>query len=284
MDITGARANASLSATAGVTSTGVTGSVEIGAGNNFITLTDITSAYSVSALVASGNFVIDLTDNDTTGSTAFVAGTQQVETATAAGTVTLAGNATITVTAAGMTGSPKAISVAVALSDTPTLWAAKVRTALAADTAVSALFDVSGSTTAIVLTRKETSLGLRFANDSTLNIAIANGTSTGITAAPTSTNTTAGVVSSGSSITDGDGKDFEGVAIVTLTTLKGLSIKCTAGGFAYTSTGGRAGLIEEGDTHLFVSNNDLTGYLDTFTFTVSTSGRLTLTVLGGISV
>ena len=284
MDITGARANASLSATAVVTSTGVTGTVEIGASNNFITLTDVTSAYSVSALVASGNFVIDLTDNDTTGSTAFVAGTQQVETATAAGTVTLAGNATITVTAAGMTGSPKAISVAVALSDTPTLWAAKVRTALAADTAVSGLFTVSGATTAIVLTRKETSLGLRLANDSTLNIAIANGTSTGITAAPTSTNTTAGVVSSGASITDGDGKDFEGVAIVPLTALKGLSIKCTVGSFSYTSTGGRNGLIEEGDTHLFVSNTDLTGYLDTFTFTVSISGRLTLTVLGGISV
>ena len=283
MDITGARANASLSATAGVTSTGVTGSVEIGAGNNFITLTDITSAYSVSALLASGSFIIDLTDNDTSTSTVFVAGTQQVETATAAGTVTLAGNATITVTAAGMTGSPKAISVAVALSDTPTLWAAKVRTALAADTDVSALFTVSGATTAIVLTRKETSLGLRFANDSTLNIAIANGTSTGITAAPTSTNTTAGVVSSGVSVTDGDGKDFEGVAIVTLTALKGLSIKCTVGSFTYTSTGGRNGVIAEGDTHLYVGNNDLTSYLDTFTFTVTTAGRLTLTVLGGIS-
>lgn len=284
MDITGARANASLSATAGVTSTGVTGSVEIGAGNNFITLTDVTAAYSVSTLVASGNFVIDLTDNDTASSTAFVAGTQQVETATAAGTVTLAGNATITVTAAGMTGSPKAISVAVALNDTATLWAAKVRTALAADIDVSALFTVSGSTTAIVLTRKETSLGLRFANDSTLNIAIANGTSTGITAAPTSANTTAGVVSSGASVTDGDGKDFEGVAIVTLTGLKGLSIKCTAGSFTYTTTGGRNGAIADGDTHLFVSNNDLTSYLDTYTFSFVSAGRLTLTVLGGIAV
>jgi len=117
-----------------------------------------------------------------------------------------------------------------------------------------------------------------------LNIAIANGTSTGITAAPTSTNTTAGVVSSGSSITDGDGKDFEGVAIVTLTGLKGLSIKCTVGTFSYTSTGGRNGVIAEGDTHLFVSNNEINSYLDTFTFTVSTSGRLTLTVLGGLSV
>lgn len=284
MDITGARANSSLSATAGVTSTGVTGSVEIGAGNNFITLTDVTAAYSVSALVASGNFVIDLTDNDTISSTAFVAGTKQVETATAAGTVTLAGNATITVTAAGMTGSPKAISVAVALNDTATLWAAKVRTALAADTDVSALFTVSGSTTAIILTRKETSLGLRFANDSTLNIAIANGTSTGITAAPTSTNTTAGVVSSGASVTDGDGKDFEGVAIVTLSALKGLSIKCTAGSFEYTTTGGRDGVITDGDTHLFVGNNDLTSYLDTYTFSTVTAGRLTLTVLGGIAV
>jgi hypothetical protein len=112
----------------------------------------------------------------------------QVETATAAGTITGAGNAAVVVTAAGMTGSPKTINVAVAENDTAATWAGKVRSALAADTAVAALFDVGGLTTSIVLTRKTPA-----ANDATLNISLDNGTCTGITTAASSANTTAGV-------------------------------------------------------------------------------------------
>jgi hypothetical protein len=119
-----------------------------------------------------------------------VAPVAQVETATAAGTITGSGNATVIVTAAGMTGSPKTISVAVVNGDTAATWAGKVRTALAADSAVAALFTVGGSTTAITLTRTSPA---GVANDSTLNISLDNGTCTGITTAGTSTNTTAGV-------------------------------------------------------------------------------------------
>jgi hypothetical protein len=115
----------------------------------------------------------------------------QVETATAAGTISQAGNATVIVTAAGMTGTPKTISVAVALNDTPAVWAGKVRAALALDAAVTALYEVGGATTAIKLTRK-----VPAANDSTLNISLDNGTCTGITTAASSANTTAGAVSS----------------------------------------------------------------------------------------
>jgi hypothetical protein len=113
----------------------------------------------------------------------------QVETATAAGTVTGAGNMTCIVTAVGMTGSPKTITVAVANGDTPAVWAGKVRTALAADVAVNGMFVVGGLTTAIILTRRPPA-----ANDGTLNIALATGTATGITAAATSANTTAGAL------------------------------------------------------------------------------------------
>lgn len=116
----------------------------------------------------------------------------QVETATAAGTVTLSGNATVTVTALGMAGSPKAISVAVTNADTAATWAGKVRTALAADASVNTFFTVSGAGTAVVLTALAAA-----ANDATMNVALANGTSTGITAAPTSANTTAGVAPRG---------------------------------------------------------------------------------------
>jgi len=115
-------------------------------------------------------------------------GIKQVETATITATITTAGNATITVTAVGMTNSPKAVSVAVALNDTAALVAGKVRTALAGDTDVAAFFKVSGATDKVVLTAKTEAT-----NDTTMNIASANGTCVGITAASTSADTTAGV-------------------------------------------------------------------------------------------
>ena len=93
-----------------------------------------------------------------------------------------------TVTAAGMTGSPKAVSVAVALGDSAAVVAQKAREALAADSAVTAKFSVGGYGTMVELTALTAA-----ANDATFNIPIANGTCAGLTAAPTSANTTAGV-------------------------------------------------------------------------------------------
>jgi len=116
-------------------------------------------------------------------------GALQVETATAVGTIGTAGNATVVVTAnIGMTNSPKTVSVAVASADTATAWAAKVRTALAADADVGPFFTIGGAGAAITLTAKTAKT-----NDSGMNCSLANGTCTGITAAPTSANTTAGV-------------------------------------------------------------------------------------------
>jgi len=121
------------------------------------------------------------------------AGTAQVETATISETVEgvlVAGNATITVTSAGMAGSPKAISVAVATNDTSAQVATKVRTALAADSAVGARFTVSGATDKVILTYK---LIPFIANDATLNIASADDTCIGLVTTASSANTTAGV-------------------------------------------------------------------------------------------
>lgn len=115
-------------------------------------------------------------------------GTPQVETATAAGTITASGNAQVVVTAAGVTGSPITLNVAVLENDTAAQWAEKVRTALAANAAITAKYAVGGSTTAITLTSLKAQ-----ANDATLNIALADGTSTGVTTAASSANTTAGV-------------------------------------------------------------------------------------------
>jgi len=123
---------------------------------------------------------------------AWLGGVAQVETATVVGTIATAGNATVTVTSAGMAGSPKAITVAVAVDDNASAIATKIRAALTADTAVSGKFTVGGTEATVVLTAKT-----KTANDTTLNIAIADdtgeGACVGITAAATSANTTAGV-------------------------------------------------------------------------------------------
>jgi hypothetical protein len=118
-------------------------------------------------------------------------GTPQVETATVVGTVTAVtggGDATVIVTAAGMTGSPKTIAVTVVAADSASVVGGKIRTALGLDANVTALFTVGGSGALVSLTALTAA-----ANDATLNIDIDNGTCTGLTDAPTSTNTTPGI-------------------------------------------------------------------------------------------
>lgn len=113
----------------------------------------------------------------------------QVETATAAGTVTTAGNAIVTVTSA-LFEDDEVIDVPVELDDTANDIALAIRTALTANTVVSEHFTVSGETDKIILTAKVPAV-----NDTTLNIAIDNGVNgacEGITESATSTNTTAG--------------------------------------------------------------------------------------------
>lgn len=115
-------------------------------------------------------------------------GVYQVETAVVVGTITLTGNMSVTVTAAGMTGSPKTLSVAVEDADTATVVAGKVRAALGVDDDVTAVFSVGGTGANVVLTALQSA-----ANDATLNIAYDNDTCTGLTPDATSNNTTAGV-------------------------------------------------------------------------------------------
>jgi hypothetical protein len=103
---------------------------------------------------------------------------KQKETLTVVGTITTAGNAKVTVTAAGMTGSPKEITVAVAEADDASAIAGKVRTALLASSVITAFFAVSGATDAVILTAKTAA-----DNDATMNISIEDGTCVGITTA-----------------------------------------------------------------------------------------------------
>jgi hypothetical protein len=198
------------------------------------------------------------------------------------------GDVTVTVTSAGMTGSPLAIAVPILNGDLPATWAGKVRTALAANATISGRFTVSGSSTSIILTRKPGTVlndgtevvNLFLATDSTLNIAIAAG-STGITAASTSANTTAGTVTSGVLIRDGDGKDFEGV---TIPTCSPNAILCDNSGTALLGAGSGNGaefLVNPTGTVLFASTGDL-GDKSAITVSPSVSGPtiLTMTVVG----
>jgi len=120
-----------------------------------------------------------------------VGGTLQIETATGAGSIEGAGvgNATVILTSGLVTGSPLTVTYAVANSDTPTLWVAKAKIAMNAVSAITTHFTIGGGATTITLTAKVIA-----ANDSALNMALADGTCTGITPAASSADTEAGIL------------------------------------------------------------------------------------------
>jgi hypothetical protein len=92
-------------------------------------------------------------------------------------------------TCVGITPAPaSADTTAGILQDTAAGAAGKIRTALGIDADVGAYFDISGSSANVILTRKAEA-----ADDSTMNIAIDNDSCAGLTAAPTSADTRAGV-------------------------------------------------------------------------------------------
>ena len=235
MTLTNPRATFGLNARTTPTKSGTSGTVQIGASNETVTLTNTKQVSFDAIIVGSGSdLVIDISDLDNTDSTAWTAGTLQVETATvvAASGATSNGNLTVTVTATGMTGSPKAISVP--LTTTAHTSAPPIATAIAAglnaDTAYAAMFTATASAANVITTRKVTntytlngtSVPIRPANI-TLNVAIAG--VLGITAATTSADTTAGVATSGAYVPDLDGNDFEGEASGGLATVDAVYIK-----------------------------------------------------------
>lgn len=298
MDISDAKATFGLAAIGTPVSTAASGTVQLGTFAQSVNLTEVDVFYAVRAIAAnsSADFVLNAATGSTAGSTTWVAGTAQVETASCAGTVGTGGNAKLTVTAAGMTDSPKDITVAVALSDTPTLWAVKAKAALAADTAVASMFTVGGATTSITLTRKPTStftvpggtLNLYPANDTTLNLAIANDTCAGITAVVTSDDTTAGVASSGVKIYDGDGNDLEGIALPASSKIRAIRIdntylSSTTDNLEVTTAAGDAFKVAPGETHLRVNSQNVTlPQVTTFTASPTTGPSDVTFIIAGV--
>ncbi|MDR3591582.1 MAG: phage tail tube protein [Negativicutes bacterium] len=123
------------------------------------------------------------------GAPAMASGAQQVETMTVVGgPITTAGNLSVIVQKTGMTGSPKTLTVAVAVGDSGNVVAQKIREAMNADTAVSGVGAVSGTGLDVVWTFTTAA-----ANDANANISYTIGTVVGVTAVPFSSNTVAGV-------------------------------------------------------------------------------------------
>jgi hypothetical protein len=218
-----ARAYYGLQATADTTKTQVSGTVTIGISSSPLTLTGATKAYCVSATLATASDTLTI-DTETGIATIGTAPVAQVETATvvAAGGATSSGNLAVTVTAARVTGSPLAFSVALVngVDTTAALIAAKIRTAFSANAALTAVYTVGGTGADITLT--ETSAEN---NDATLNIAITAGL--GVSAITTSTNTTTGVGGVKLTNNTGDGKDFEGTTLGAMTKIHGFIFKNT---------------------------------------------------------
>ena len=114
--------------------------------------------------------------------------TQQVETATIIAASGCTQNGTVLVTVTSRLISTTIVTVNVTTADnTASLVALACRTAVALNSTICDVYQVSGATDKIILTER-----VAHANDTTLNIASANGTALGLTAAPTSANTTAG--------------------------------------------------------------------------------------------
>lgn len=289
MTLTTARATYGLNTLATPISTNSTGNVQVGASNVSTTFSSANVAYSCRAIIAAGDsFALDLTDSTTSGSTAWVAGTAQVETNTvvAAGGCTSNGTMTLVITAAGLAGSPLNVPVALttAVHTTATLIAAAAATALNDTAAVSALFTASNSGADIILTRNAVTsytvpggtLNTYAANDATLNINIPAGL--GVTVSATSTNTTAGVVTSGAKIYDA-GTDFEGETIATIATLYGVLYSTPTG------TGVIAGDVDDvipysAGTVVLLSNSSGLTNESALTITATTESDIRVTVIG----
>ncbi len=246
MTLSGTEVRFGMLATADPSAVNVSGSQSIGTSARALAYTDApTVAYSLAMLIQDGDTLsLNLSTGAVTGT---VAGTNQVETATivAAAGATTAGNLNVTVTSALVTGSPLLVPVALLLTDdTAAKVATKVRAALTATAAITAHYTVGGTSADYSLTAIE-----KAANDSTLNLAHANGTSAGITTATTSTNTTAGVGTSRAFKFAGvtwDATDYEGRALPTMTKVHSILIRSD-------STTGTVEIADGTNTNIFTA-------------------------------
>jgi hypothetical protein len=248
--ISNPRAIYGLLATGQHTKTQVANDCEIGIASTTLPLTGATKAYCVSATLASASDVLTI-DTETGIATIGTAPVAQVETATvvAAAGATSNGNLAVTVTGARITGSPLAVSVPLTTSmTTAALVAAQVRASLGQTPAIAAKYFVAGTGADVTLTEIDPQN-----NDSTLNIAIAAGL--GVSAIVTSTDTTAGVGGVKLTNNTGDGNDFEGVSLGTMSDIIAVLVKPTQSSLSldFDSGGWSIDVVEQGGVFCWVN-------------------------------
>jgi len=219
--------------------------------------------YAFQAVMAgTSTFSFNLNSGTSVTYSAATTGVAQVETLSCVGTIAATtADVGLVVTASGMTGSPKSITVSLTSGDTAETWAGKVRTALNADSAVTALFTVgpSSTTSNVTLTRKALqsystpagTLNVFPANDSTLNLALNAGAS-GATTVTTSTNTTSGVQTVGVFPYYANGEDFEGLTFPTDLDVTAYMVKVADGQIVET-IGGQNRTFPSGTRNLMFS-------------------------------
>lgn len=275
--ISNPRAIYGLIATGTHTKTNVANDAEVGNASTTLTLTGATKAYTVSATLASNGDTLTI-DTSTGIATIGTPPVAQVETATvvAASGATSNGNLAVTVTGARITGSPVAVSVALTTADnTAALVATKIRAALTANTAISSVYTVGGTGANVVLTETDPEN-----DDTTLNIAWAAGL--GVSALTTSTNTTAGVGGVKLTNNTGDGKDFEGVSLGTLSGHSGMLIKCISGDLGIEHDGGTITFADlEANSILLFANGTAQGLgTGNLVITAGSASEVEVTITG----
>jgi hypothetical protein len=129
--------------------------------------------------------------------------------------ITLAGNLSVTVTAAALPGGSKVYSVPVALNDSVTAVHTKIQAVWNADSELTTYYDVGPLGLSVQLTNKQVG-GLYPAPDPTLNIAVRLGTAAGITEDLESLETSAGAAG--------------GTSVILTTATAGASIRYTTDG------------------------------------------------------
>ena len=278
MTVTGTQARYELIASATPSAAQVSGGLTIGTAISTVAYTTSPDVvYSMRMEISEGDtLTMDVPSGQFTGT---VEGVNQVETATvtAAAGCTSNGTVSVVVTANNITGSPLTVPVelTIATHTTAALIAGAIRTALSATAAITAKFTVGGSSASVVLTAIS-----KLPNNATLNINIPGGL--GITAAATSTNTTAGVGTSRAYRIEGttwDAKDAEGVPLPLTAKLYSTLIKILSStGIMTAGDGGSIIAMENGDVNLITSptgNHPWDGSPLTF---VATSGNTLLSL------
>lgn len=130
-----------------------------------------------------------------TDSNLYLPGIRQVESLAFAGSITADGNAVLTITASGLTGSPLAVNVPLTAGMTNRAKAVAAVHALAGSVPFSEFADPAFNDATLSATKKVIA-----ANDATFDIVLTDPNGTGVTPVAHSTNTTAGSLATTSGV------------------------------------------------------------------------------------